>query len=138
MPNVPLSTSSLRRHRDLLLGLWLALAVSYLFSVLPFGSATSGYMAPLPGPKAVSLDGMLAMPGADPTFSTGLSWDGDCQVIWATIEDAPPQLERLAAAPSLSPSASRLRHQVRPSSLERAPPARSRSAFLLRAPPRLA
>lgn len=138
MPNVPLSTSSLRRHRDLLLGLWLAFAVSYLFSVLPFGSATSGYMAPLPGPKAVSLDGTLTTPGTETTFSTGLSWDGDCQVIWATIEDAPLQLERLAAAPSLSPGPSRLRHQVRPTGLERAPPARSRHAFLLRAPPVLA
>lgn len=137
MPDVLPTTSSNRRRCHFLLALWLAFAVSYLFSVLPFGNATTGYLPPLPGPTALMPDAPALAADAAPALSNALTWDGECQVVWATLNDDRNPLD-LSPLPAIA-RLSRLRHAAqRPDGAVPGDPSMGAPhAYRLRAPPSL-
>lgn len=85
MPNVSPTTSLLGRHFQRLLTFCLAIAVSYLFSVLPFGNPRVGYLPPLPAPAPHLAPASEGLRLTDP-----LSWQSTCQELWATVKDLAP------------------------------------------------
>lgn len=114
--------------------LWLAIAVSYLFSALPFGNDRVGFMPTIPGPTLEEAAPAHWAPALH-SLSDALSWDGECHVVWATLNDATPQpalWALLGALPLvLAPSDSGVRHAW----FQRPPPRFGRQLYRLRAPP---
>lgn len=136
MPIVSPSISSLRRLSDLLLPFLMAIAVSYLFSVMPFGNPNVAFMPPVPGPCAVATD--ASQPGltAEASItSNDSSWDCDGQVVWATLNDIHPLPLLCAALETLRLSLMPLLPASRQAWFQRPPPRFTRLLFHLRAPP---
>ncbi len=133
MPHVSLSTSLLRRPGNLLLALCLAFAVSNLFSVLPFGNATSGYMPPVPAPVAQAVD-----PAHPDLTADTLNWEDTCQVIWGALYDRTDPSQGWAAVGATALWLAATAQDPLGVTSPRIPPRPPALRYFLRAPPRLA
>lgn len=137
MPDVSLTIRSFRHHCDRLLALWTAVAVSYLFAVMPFGNPNVGYMPAAPSAASMTAAASLA-PAApeEPAVSSPLSWDGDCHVVWATLNDDDPQPPHWTAPGTFRHGSAPGASGTRPALNHRPLPGLTRVPYHLRAPPR--